>query len=143
MSWFKSFFLYLANFTSYAQILEFIRPSFMYIVYHIFDSTSTRNRIYVRFLSKKNCPFIYAFIYANGQFNTFIQQYHFRIRLDLSISSRHLKNRGFPLVILNFFTSAASFIHSINSYISFFLLFSYTTINYNIILTLLWLAIYH
>ena len=100
MSWFKSFFLYLANFTSYAQILEFIRPSFMYIVYHIFDSTSTKNRIYVRFFVKKNCPFIYAFTYANGQFNTFIQQYHFRIRLDLTLSSRHLKNRGFPLVIL-------------------------------------------
>ena len=100
MSWFKSFFLYLANLTSYAQILEFIRPSFMYIVYHIFDSISTKNRIYVRFFVKKNCPFIYAFIYANGQFNTFIQQYHFRIRLDLTLSSRHLKNRGFPLVIL-------------------------------------------
>ena len=96
MSWFKSFFLYLANFTSYAQILEFIRPSFMYIVYHIFDSMPTRNRIYVRFFLKKNCPFIYA----NGQFNTFIHQYHFRIRLDLTLSSRHLKNRGFPLVIL-------------------------------------------
>ena len=35
MSWFKSFFLYLANFTSYAQILEFIRQYFIYIVYHI------------------------------------------------------------------------------------------------------------
>ena len=95
MSWFKSFFLYFTNFTSYAQILEFIRPSFMYIVYHIFDSISTKNRIYVRFC-QKNCPFIYA----NGQFNTFIHQYHFRIRLDLTLSSRHLKNRGFPLVIL-------------------------------------------
>ena len=95
MSWFKSFFLYLANFTSYAQILEFIRPSFMYIVYHIFDSTSTKIE-YMFFFCQKNCPFIYA----NGQFNTFIQQYHFRIRLDLTLSSRHLKNRGFPLVIL-------------------------------------------
>ena len=95
MSWFKSFFLYLANFTSYAQILEFIRPSFMYIVYHIFDSISTKIE-YMFVFVKKNCPFIYA----NGQFNTFIHQYHFRIRLDLTLSSRHLKNRGFPLVIL-------------------------------------------
>ena len=116
MSWFKSFFLYLANLTSYAQILEFIRPSFMYIVYHIFDSISTINRIYVRFFLKKNCPFIYAFIYANGQFNTFIQQYHFRIRLDLTLSSRHLKNRGFPLVILKYYFSQYNQVPLINSF---------------------------
>ena len=106
MSWFKSFFLYLANFTSYAQILEFIRPSFMYIVYHIFDSTSTKIE-YMFVFCQKNCPFIYA----NGQFNTFIHQYHFRIRLDLTLSSRYLKNRGFPLVILKILIILYNYLH--------------------------------